>query len=228
MLAGVCITVFGGLFTASLYMPHLWIVVLFQFLAQAAVAPLAICIFQTLAATAPPEMRAICFGLFGVYALVFGGFAGGVLLGAISDATNVTTALTLIGPVCAIGGVLLLVGSRFVRHDITLVIEDVLERYAEGKRRKSGGAIPALQVHNMDFYLRHPAGALRRQPRGGRRRDRGPARHQRRRQEHAPAGGSRVSTIPIVASSASSAPTAPTSSPSRSSTATPRSSSAAR
>jgi ABC-type branched-subunit amino acid transport system ATPase component len=133
-------------------MPHLWMVVVLQFLAQAAVAPLSICIFQTLAATAPPEMRAICFGLFGVYALVFGGFAGGILLGAISDATNVTTALTLIGPVCAIGGVLLLVGSRFVRHDITLVIEDVLERYAEGKRRKSGRAIPALQIHNMDFF----------------------------------------------------------------------------
>ena len=63
-----------------------------------------------------------------------------------------TTALTLIGPVCAVGGVLLLVGSRFVRSDITLVIEDVLERYAEGKRRQSGGAIPALQIHNMDFF----------------------------------------------------------------------------
>ena len=36
--------------------------------------------------------------------------------------------------------------------DITLVIEDVLERYAEGKRRKSGGEIPALQIHNMDFF----------------------------------------------------------------------------
>ncbi|HTT86689.1 MAG TPA: MFS transporter, partial [Acidimicrobiales bacterium] len=151
-LAGVCIAVFGGLYTVSLYMPHLWMVVLLQFLAQSAVAPLSICIFQTLAATAPPEMRAICFGLFGVYALVFGGFAGGVLLGAISDSTNVTTALTFIGPVCALGGTLLFVGSRFVRRDITLVIEDVLERYAEGQRRKSGGAIPALQIHNLDFY----------------------------------------------------------------------------
>jgi len=152
VVAGICIAAFGGLYSVSLYMPHLWMVVVLQFLAQSAVAPLSICIFQTLAATAPPEMRAICFGLFGVYALVFGGFAGGVLLGAISDSTNVTTALTFIGPVCAVGGVLLLVGSRFVRSDITLVIEDVLERYAEGKRRKSGGAIPALQIHNMDFY----------------------------------------------------------------------------
>jgi len=32
------------------------------------------------------------------------------------------------------------------------VIEDVLERYAEGKRRESGASIPALQIHNLDFY----------------------------------------------------------------------------
>jgi ABC-type branched-subunit amino acid transport system ATPase component len=133
-------------------MPQLWLVVAFQLLANAAVAPIAIAIFQTLAATAPPEMRTICFAMFGVYAAVFGGFVGGIVLGAISDASNVTTALTFIGPVCAIGGALLVVGSRYVRRDITLVIEDVLERYAEGKRRKSGGAIPALQVHNLDFW----------------------------------------------------------------------------
>jgi ABC-type branched-subunit amino acid transport system ATPase component/sugar phosphate permease len=152
VLAGICITAYGLLFTISLYMPHLWLVVLFQLLANAAVAPIAIAIFQTLAATAPPEMRSICFAMFGVYSAVFGGFAGGIILGAISDASNVTTALTFVGPVSAIGGALLVIGSRFVRRDITLVIEDVLERYAEGKRRQAGGAIPALQIHNMDFF----------------------------------------------------------------------------
>jgi len=70
----------------------------------------------------------------------------------VSDSTNVTTALTLIGPVCVVGGFLLAVGSRYVRRDITLVIEDVLERYSEGKRRQSGGEIPALQIHNLDFF----------------------------------------------------------------------------
>ena len=53
-MAGICIAVFGGLYSLSLYMPHLWMVVALQFLAQSAVAPLSICIFQTLAATAPP------------------------------------------------------------------------------------------------------------------------------------------------------------------------------
>jgi ABC-type branched-subunit amino acid transport system ATPase component/sugar phosphate permease len=151
ILAGISITLYGGLYVIGLYMPQLWMVELFWFLANAAVAPLAISIFITLAATAPPEMRTTCFGLFGVYSLVFGGFAGAIVLGALSDAAGVTAALTVIGPVCAAGGLLLVVGSRFVRRDITLVIEDVLERAAEGKRRQSGEDIPALQIHNLDF-----------------------------------------------------------------------------
>jgi ABC-type branched-subunit amino acid transport system ATPase component/sugar phosphate permease len=156
VIAGVCITAYGGLFVLSLYVPQLWLVVTLQFLAQAAVSPLAICIFLTLAATAPPEMRTICFAMFGVYSLVFGGFTGSVLLGAVSDAIGglhgIVVSLSFIFPVCAIGGVLLLIGSRYVRRDITLVIEDVIERYTEGKRRQAGGEIPALQIHNLDFF----------------------------------------------------------------------------
>src|SRR5580704_14892090 len=45
VIAGFCITAYGGLFVASLYMPQLWMVVTLQFLANAAVSPLAICIF---------------------------------------------------------------------------------------------------------------------------------------------------------------------------------------
>ncbi|HLG93011.1 MAG TPA: ATP-binding protein [Acidimicrobiales bacterium] len=151
LLAGASLVLYGLFFSGALYMPRLWLVELGWFLANAAIAPIAISIFQTLAATAPPEMRSICFGLFGFHGLVFGGFTGAVLLGAISEAIGVKGALALMGPVSALGGVLLMVGSRFVRRDITLVIEDVLERYAEGKRRQSGAEIPALQIHNLDF-----------------------------------------------------------------------------
>jgi ABC-type branched-subunit amino acid transport system ATPase component len=101
-------------------------------------------------------MRTICFAMFGVYSLVFGGFAGSIVLGAISDSVGglhgIIVSLTIIAPVCVAGGVLLLIGSRFVRRDITLVIEDVIERFTEGKRRQTGGEVPALQVHNLDFF----------------------------------------------------------------------------
>ena len=156
IIAGFCISAYGVLYVSSLYVPKLWMAVTLQTLANAAVSPLAICIFMTLAATAPPEMRTICFAMFGVYSLVFGGFAGSVIVGAISDAIGglhgIVVSLTIIAPVCLVGGFLLILGSRSVKRDITLVIEDVIERYTEGKRRQEGGEIPALQVHNLDFY----------------------------------------------------------------------------
>jgi ABC-type branched-subunit amino acid transport system ATPase component/sugar phosphate permease len=156
VIAGFCISAYGVLYVSSLYVPKLWMAVTLQTLANAAVSPLAICIFMTLAATAPPEMRTICFAMFGVYSLVFGGFAGSVIVGAISDAIGglhgIVVSLTIVAPVCLVGGFLLILGSRSVKRDITLVIEDVIERYTEGKRRQEGGAIPALQVHNLDFY----------------------------------------------------------------------------
>src|ERR1700728_230826 len=156
IISGFCISAYGILFVCSLYVPKLWMFVVLQLVATACTSPLAICIFMTLAATAPPEMRTICFAMFGVYSLVFGGFAGSVVLGAVSDAIGglhgIVVSLSIIAPVSIVGGFLLILGSHSVRRDITLVIEDVIERYNEGKRRQTGGEIPALQVHNLDFY----------------------------------------------------------------------------
>ncbi len=138
--------------------------------------------------------------MFGVYSLVFGGFAGGVLLGAISDAVGYangpTVALTLIGPVCAIGGIMLFVGSRYVRRDITLVIEDVLERHAEGVRREAGGEVPALQIHNLDFFYGTNQVLFDVNLEVAPGRDLCVARHQRCREVHAPAGSVRIGPSP--------------------------------
>jgi ABC-type branched-subunit amino acid transport system ATPase component/sugar phosphate permease len=154
-LGGGCLMAFGVIFVTSLYMPELWMVTAGWFLAECCLAPLGTAIFQTVAATAPPQMRTLAFALFGVYGLVIGGFFGAVVLGAISSANGYThgpkVALTYMAPVCVIGGILLVIGARYVRRDITLVIEDVLERYQETKRRQAGGAIPALQIRNLDF-----------------------------------------------------------------------------
>jgi ABC-type branched-subunit amino acid transport system ATPase component/sugar phosphate permease len=154
-LAGGCMIAYGVIFVASLYAPALWIVVLGWFLAECMIAPIGTAIYQTVCAISPPDMRTLALALFGVYGLVFGGFAGAIILGAISGAAGFhdgpRVALTTMAPACALGGFLLILGARYVRRDITLVIEDVLERYQEGKRRREGGIIPALQIHNLDF-----------------------------------------------------------------------------
>ena len=104
-------------------------------------------------------------------------------------------------PVCLVGGIFLLVGSRYVRRDITLVIEDVLERYAEGKRRQAGGADPGPADPQPRLLLRHQPGALRRQPRGGPRARSWPCSGPTAPASPRCCGPCRASTIPTAGSS---------------------------
>src|ERR1019366_1523708 len=167
VIAGFCISAYGILYVSSLYVPKLWMAVTLQTLANAAVSPLAICIFMTLAATAPPEMRTICFAMFGVYSLVFGGFAGSVIVGAVSDAIGglhgIVVSLTIIAPVCIVGGFLLILGGKMTFPGLT--VRDNLRIGGHTLRRdrarsadalaEAMGAFPALEAR-----LDQPAGTL--------------------------------------------------------------------
>ena len=76
-----------------------------------------------------------------------------------------------------------------------------------GGLRAPAGPVEAAPRPRPRRQLRRRAGALRREPRGGRGRDHRPARHQRRRQVHAAAGRSRGSSRPTAAPSSSTAST---------------------
>ena len=150
-LAGASLAAFGVIYASSLYLPSLPLVVAGFVLAEACLAPLGTAITQTVAATAPPALRSLAFALFGIFSLVFGGFVGGVVLGAISDATSARFALTQMGPITITGGLLLALGARHVRADMTLIIEEILDEHQEQLRRRQGGGRHALQVHHVDF-----------------------------------------------------------------------------
>ncbi|MEY2423899.1 MAG: branched-chain amino acid transport system ATP-binding protein [Acidimicrobiaceae bacterium] len=150
LLAAGSLAAFGVIYATALQLPSLWMVIAGFVLAEACLAPLATAMTQTVAACAPPALRSLAFALFGIYSLVFGGFAGGVILGAISDARGPRFALTLMGPVTVIGGALLALGSRHVKGDITRTVEEILEAHDESQRQRSGGKRHALQVHHLD------------------------------------------------------------------------------
>ncbi len=150
LLAAASLAAFGVVYATALHLPRLWMVIAGFVVAEACLAPLATALSQTVAACAPPALRSLAFALFGIYSLVFGGFAGGVILGAISDAQGPRFALTLMGPVTIVGGALLALGSRHVKGDITRAVEEILESHGEAQRRAAGGTALALQVHNLD------------------------------------------------------------------------------
>ena len=201
------------LFVTSLYMPHLWMVVALQFLANAAVSPLAICIFLTLAATAPPEMRTICFAMFGVYVP---GLRGVHRRGAPGGGERRRRL-----PERADGGPHPhRTGLRHRRPDAAHRVPLCEARHHPGHRGRpralrrgaaapGRGGRPGPAGPQPRLLLRLQPGAVRRQPRDRPGGDRGPARDQRGGEVHAAPDRGRLWSTPTGGSSASSGPPAP-------------------
>ena len=90
--------------------------------------------------------------MVGVYIFLMGGFFGGLLAGAFSDAWGQRTALTIIVPPAALlGGLLVMYGAQFMKGDISLGVQELLEEQEERKRMAADPEhIPVLQVRNLD------------------------------------------------------------------------------
>jgi ABC-type branched-subunit amino acid transport system ATPase component/predicted MFS family arabinose efflux permease len=104
-------------------------------------------------AVAPYRMRTQAFALIPVFIFLMGGFFGGLIAGALSDAHGERTALTIVAPIAGtIGGLLFMYGSRYLKRDISLAVEELLEEQAEIQRMSAHpDDIPVLQIHNLDF-----------------------------------------------------------------------------
>jgi ABC-type branched-subunit amino acid transport system ATPase component/predicted MFS family arabinose efflux permease len=106
----------------------------------------------TISAVVPYRMRAQAFALIGFYIFLLGGFFGGLAVAAIADDYGERTALLVVVPPAAlIGGILVLSGSRFMKRDISLVVEELLDEQEEQRRvSQDPDNVPVLQVHNLD------------------------------------------------------------------------------
>ena len=152
-LIGLLIAGYGVLQVVALWMPALALVVLFL-AASAACSRAAFAVLPGVISTVIPyRLRSRGSALVGVYLFLFGAFFGAVITGLLSDRFGERTALTLVTlPSTFIGGALIALGARHVRHDISLVVEELREEQDERRRRSEPGAtLPVLQVRNLDF-----------------------------------------------------------------------------
>jgi ABC-type branched-subunit amino acid transport system ATPase component/predicted MFS family arabinose efflux permease len=104
-------------------------------------------------AVVPYRLRGMGTAMATMYIFFIGGFGGGVISGFLVDAVGVRgTVLALGVPSAIIGGLLLINGARFIRNDLSLVVEELLEEQEEyNKRNREGADIPVLQLANVDF-----------------------------------------------------------------------------
>jgi ABC-type branched-subunit amino acid transport system ATPase component len=88
-----------------------------------------------------------------MYVVLIGGFGGSILADFFTNSFGVrTTVFVLLVPTSIIGSLLLMNGARFIRHDLSLVVEELLEEQEEQRKRAVEGAdTPVLQMVNTDF-----------------------------------------------------------------------------
>ncbi len=106
-----------------------------------------------LQAVFPYRLRGMGTALTTMYIFFIGGFAGGILADFFTNAFGIRDTVILLGiPTSIIGSLLLMNGARFIRHDLSLVVEELLEEQEEQhKRAEQGAQTPVLQVANIDF-----------------------------------------------------------------------------
>lgn len=106
----------------------------------------------TISAVVPYRMRAQAFALIGFYIFLLGGFFGGLMVAAVADAYGERTAILTVVPFAALlGGFLVMRGAKFMKRDISLVVEELLDEQEEQRRiAEHPDDVPVLQVHNLD------------------------------------------------------------------------------
>jgi ABC-type branched-subunit amino acid transport system ATPase component/predicted MFS family arabinose efflux permease len=106
-----------------------------------------------LQAVCPYRIRGLGVAMGVMYIVFIGGFGGAILANFFTNAFGVrTTVIVLLVPTSIIGSLLLMNGARFIRHDLSLVVEELLEEQEEQRKRSVEGArTPVLQMVNTDF-----------------------------------------------------------------------------
>ncbi|HEV7719866.1 MAG TPA: ATP-binding protein [Iamia sp.] len=152
-LVGALVAGFGLFVVAGLYMPNLGLLGAFYAVGVALSQAAFVTVVAVTSSVIPYRLRSRGTAMVGVYLFLFGGFFGAVLTGVLTDAVGRRGALTLIVlPSTLIGGALIAYGSRFIRGDISLCVEELLEEKEEADRLAAGDeATPAIQVRNLDF-----------------------------------------------------------------------------
>jgi ABC-type branched-subunit amino acid transport system ATPase component/predicted MFS family arabinose efflux permease len=106
-----------------------------------------------LQAVCPYRLRGLGVAMGVMYVVLIGGFAGGILADFFTNAIGVRGAVLVLGiPTSIIGSLLLMNGARYIRNDLSLVVEELLEEQEEyRKRHELGERTPVVQVANIDF-----------------------------------------------------------------------------
>jgi ABC-type branched-subunit amino acid transport system ATPase component/predicted MFS family arabinose efflux permease len=150
---GLLVALFGVGLVVAIWMPNVWSLVPVVAVASACARAAFVILPAVVSTIIPYRLRARGTAMIGIYVFLFGSFFGSVLTGLLSDAYGTRTALVVVVlPSTLIGGALIAMGARYVRGDMSMVVEELREEQAEMARiTQERETIPVIQVRNLDF-----------------------------------------------------------------------------
>jgi ABC-type branched-subunit amino acid transport system ATPase component len=101
----------------------------------------------------PYRLRGLGNALSSLYVFFGGATVGALIAALLVDIAGPRPAVLILAvPSTLIGGYLMGRGSKFIRHDMSLVVAELREEQAEQERRRSAPTeVPAIQVNSIDF-----------------------------------------------------------------------------
>ena len=150
---GAMIASFGVFIVVGLFMPNVWLLGAFYSIGLALSQAAFITVVSVTSSVIPYRLRSRGSAMVGIYVFLFGGFFGAVLTGLLSESFGRRGALAIIVlPSTMIGGALIAYGGRYIKRDISLCVEELIEEKEEADRLgQEGSDVPAIQVRNLDF-----------------------------------------------------------------------------
>ncbi|MGO9877598.1 MAG: ATP-binding protein [Acidimicrobiia bacterium] len=144
---------FGVFIAVGVYMPNIALVTIFLSIGGALSQSAFAIVVAPISAIIPYRLRSRGIAMIGVYVFLFGSFFGAVATGLLSEAIGRQAAIvTIVLPSTIIGGALIAYGARYVRHDMSRVVEELQEEQAEtGRLAVPATQVPVIQVRNLDF-----------------------------------------------------------------------------
>jgi ABC-type branched-subunit amino acid transport system ATPase component/predicted MFS family arabinose efflux permease len=106
-----------------------------------------------LQAVVPYRLRGMGTAMSTLYIFFIGGFMGGLIAAFLTDTIGVRGTVIVLGvPSALIGGALLMNGARYIRNDLSLNVEELLEEQEEHRKRfVNHEDLPLMQMVNIDF-----------------------------------------------------------------------------
>jgi ABC-type branched-subunit amino acid transport system ATPase component/predicted MFS family arabinose efflux permease len=150
---GALIAGFGVFIVIAVLMPTVGLLVVFYAIG-AGMAQAAFAVFTApIGSVIPYRLRSRGVAMIGVYIFVCGAFFGSILTGVLADAIGRQAAIAIVVlPSTLIGGALIAYGARYIRRDISMVVEELTEERDEMRRiAEKGAEVPVIQVRNLDF-----------------------------------------------------------------------------